>query len=74
MRQVMGILLILTGVAYIAFHGFSFSSREKVLDIGPLEASTTTHHEVMPYSPLLGGAIVAGGTILFIAGLNRRVS
>jgi drug/metabolite transporter (DMT)-like permease len=72
MKQVIGILLILVGVAYFSFQGFRYTSQEKVLDIGPLHATANTQKELVPYSPLLGGAIVAGGTLLFLAGLARR--
>lgn len=73
MRQTIGILLVIIGVAYFVFHGFSYTSREKMLDIGPIEATRTSHNEIIPYSPWLGGAIVAGGIILFIAGIRRPV-
>ena len=71
MRQVIGVLLIVVGVAYIAFNGFRYSASEKVLDVGPLEATTQTTREVVPYSPVLGGAVVIGGALLFIAGFRR---
>jgi hypothetical protein len=74
MRQTIGIFLVIIGVAYFAFHGFRYTSRDKILDIGPLEATSTSHNEILPYSPLLGGAIIAGGVILFIAGLHRPVA
>jgi hypothetical protein len=71
MRQVIGILLVILGIGYFAFQGFSYTSKEKVLDIGPIEATSTSHNEIIPYSPLLGGAIIAGGAVLFLAGLKR---
>jgi len=74
MRQIVGTLLIIIGVAYFAFHGFSYTSHEKMMDIGPIEASRTSHNELLPYSPLLGGALVGGGLILFLAGFSRRAS
>ena len=44
---------------------------EKVLDIGPIEA-TTKHRKTIPIPPLAGGAIVAAGVILVIAGTKAR--
>jgi drug/metabolite transporter (DMT)-like permease len=72
MRQVLGILLAIVGVAYIVFHGFHFTSHEQILGIGPIQATTSTRQELIPYSPLLGGVIIAGGIMLFVAGLARR--
>ncbi|MCE3234995.1 MAG: hypothetical protein K0Q50_1175 [Vampirovibrio sp.] len=74
MKQVIGILLVLVGIAYYAFQGFTYTSREKVLDVGPIEATSTSRNEIMPYSPILAGAIVIGGVALFISGLRRPVS
>ena len=70
MRQVIGILLVIAGIAYFTMHGFHYSEQKKVLDIGPLQASTQSEKELLPYYPLLGGAIVAGGALLFLAGLS----
>ena len=74
MRQTIGIILVIVGVAYFIFQGFTYTSREKVLDVGPLEATSTARNEIIPYSPILGGAIIAGGVILFLAGTRRSVS
>lgn len=74
MRQVIGILLVILGIAYFSFKGFSYTSKEKVLDIGPIEATSTSKNEIIPYSPLLGGAIIVGGAVLFLAGLKRPAS
>jgi hypothetical protein len=71
MKQIVGIVLVIIGVAYFSFQGFRYTAQEKVLDIGPIQASKTTSQEFLPYSPLLGGAIVAGGVILFLAGFRR---
>ena len=40
--KLIGILLIVFGVVALAVGGFSYTEREKVLDIGPLEATTET--------------------------------
>jgi drug/metabolite transporter (DMT)-like permease len=71
MRQILGILLAIVGVAYIVFHGFHFTSKERVFGIGPIEATSSTRQDIIPYSPLLGGAMIAGGILLFVAGLAR---
>ena len=73
MRQTIGVLLVIIGVAYFVFHGFSYTSREKLLDVGTIEATATSHKDIIPYTPVLGGAIIAGGVILFIAVIRRTV-
>lgn len=73
MKQIIGVLLIVAGVAYYAFDGFHYTRREKVLDVGPLEATTATQETAIPYSPAVAAAAVAGGLILVIAGVRRSV-
>jgi di/tricarboxylate transporter len=71
MTRIVGIVLIVLGLAALAFGGFSFTREEKILDIGPIEA-TAEKRESVPLPPLLGGAALVGGIVLLIAGSRRR--
>jgi len=68
---VAGVVLIVVGVLILAYGGFSFTRREKVLDIGPIQA-TAERHERVPLPPILGGAAILGGIGLLVAGSRRR--
>jgi hypothetical protein len=57
------VVLIVIGIAIVIWGVFGFTTREKVVDIGPIHASKETHHDV-PYGTLAGGAIVLGGVLL----------
>jgi hypothetical protein len=70
--QILGIVLIIAGVLLLAYGGFSYTKREKVLDIGPVEA-TTEQHRTVPVPPIVGGAAVIGGIALLVVGSRRRV-
>ena len=69
--KIAGILLIVLGIVALAYGGISYTRREKVLDIGPLEA-TAERRETIPLPPLLGGLALAGGVVLLIAGSRKR--
>jgi hypothetical protein len=69
--KIAGIILIVIGVIALAYGGISYTRREKVLDIGPIEA-TTERRETIPLPPLLGGLALAGGVVLLIAGSRRK--
>jgi len=69
--KLIGTLLIVFGVVALAVGGFSYTKREKVLDIGPLTA-TTEKHETIPLSPIVGIVAVAGGVALVFAGSRSR--
>jgi uncharacterized membrane protein HdeD (DUF308 family) len=69
--KVMGILLIVLGVIALAYGGISYTREEKVLDIGPLEA-TAERRETIPLPPVLGALALVGGIVLMIAGSRRK--
>jgi hypothetical protein len=69
--RIMGIILIVLGVIALAYGGISYTKEEKVLDIGPIEATAKTR-ETIPLPPLLGGLALAGGVALMIAGSRKR--
>jgi hypothetical protein len=69
--KIIGILLIVVGIIALAYGGISYTRREKVLDIGPIEA-TAERRETIPLPPLLGGLALAGGIVLLIAGTRRK--
>ena len=72
MASLVGILLIVLGVIGLAVGGINYTRREKVIDIGPIEA-TAEKHERIPLPPVVGGLALAAGVVLLIAG-NRRTS
>jgi len=60
MNKLLGIALIILGVCALAWGGFTYKTREKVVDIGPIEATREkTHH--IPVAPIAGGIAVAAG-------------
>jgi uncharacterized membrane protein len=65
-----GIALILLGIVAFAYQGISYTSREKVIDVGPLQASVDTK-KTIPFSPLLGGLVLVGGIVLVVVGTKK---
>lgn len=66
-----GVLLIILGIGALAYQGFSFTDREKVLDVGPLEATKETEKTV-PIPPIVGIAALVGGVALVAVGARKR--
>lgn len=67
MLKIVGVLLILAGVAALIYGGFSYTSREKAVDIGPVQIDKTEHHS-LPISPILGVVAIVGGAVLVYSG------
>jgi hypothetical protein len=68
--MIIGIVLIALGVLALAYQGITYTSREKIIDIGPIQATHETR-KTIPVSPILGGASLAGGIILLIIGAKK---
>jgi hypothetical protein len=66
-----GVLLILLGVAALAYQSVTYTSRETVIDVGPVQA-TAERERTLPLPPLLGIATVAGGVALLVAGIRKK--
>jgi hypothetical protein len=62
-----GILLIVFGGLALAYQGFTYTHREKVLDIGPIHA-TRDDQERVSIPPILGGLALVGGIALLVVG------
>jgi hypothetical protein len=63
--RVIGIVLIVAGVLALAYQGITYTTREKVLDVGPIEA-TAEDRETIPLPPIIGVAALAGGIVLLL--------
>jgi drug/metabolite transporter (DMT)-like permease len=63
------LILIVIGIGIVIWGGFGFTTREKVLDVGPIHATKEEHHNV-PYGPLAGALIAVGGVALLMKSKN----
>jgi drug/metabolite transporter (DMT)-like permease len=68
--SLIGFVLIVLGVVGLALGGFSFTRKEKVLDVGPVEA-TADKKEHMAVPPLLGVLAIVGGVVLVATSARR---
>jgi len=66
-NKTLGIILIALGLFGLAWGGFTYTTREKVLDVGPVHATRDKTHDVM-LPPIAGVAALVGGVILLAAG------
>ncbi len=62
--------MIVLGVAALAYQGFTYKSRDTVVDIGPLHV-TGERDKTVPLPPIIGIAAIAGGIALTVAGSRR---
>jgi hypothetical protein len=65
--KILGIVLIVLGLAGLAYGGISWTQREEVVDLGPLEV-TSEERETLPVPPIIGGVLVIVGAALLFTG------
>jgi hypothetical protein len=68
---IVGVVLIILGIIALAYQGITYTTREKVIDLGPLKASVEKE-KTIPLPPVLGGLAVAAGVFLVWVGAKRR--
>jgi len=68
--KIVAIVLIVLGAISLAYGGISYTTREKVLDLGPIEA-TAERHKTVPLPPIVGGIALAAGIGLLVLGSKK---
>jgi len=63
----MGIILIVLSIIGFAYQGITYTTREKVIDIGPIQA-TAEREKTIPLPPVFAGLAFVGGIALVIVG------
>jgi hypothetical protein len=65
-----GIVLIALGVIALVYQGITYTTRETVIDLGPLKAQVEKE-KTIPFPPILGVLAIAGGVVLVVVGARR---
>ena len=63
---VVAIILIVIGIVAFAFQGITYTTREKAIDLGPIQVTTEKTRKV-PLLPIVGAITLVGGIVLLIA-------
>ena len=67
--RILGVLVIVLGVVLLVYGGITWTERDKVADIGPVEITKTDHNR-LPVPPIVGGLILAAGVGMLL--VKRR--
>lgn len=70
-KMIIAIILIALGIAALAYQGITYTTREKVVDLGPIQM-TAEKSKTIPLPPILGAIAIAGGIVLLVVG-GRKV-
>ena len=69
-RTVVAVMLMAVGLLALAYQGFTYTTREKVVDIGPVHV-TAEKTKTPPLPPIFGVIAVVSGLVLLVAGRKK---
>ena len=69
-HTLIGIILIVIGIIAFTYQGITYTTREKVVDIGPIQM-TADKTKTIPLPPIVGGIALVGGIVLLVAGSKK---
>jgi hypothetical protein len=70
MNRNLGIILVIIGAVMLIWTGVSFTKKEKVVDLGPLQVSVDKK-QTIGWPPYLGTILLVGGIIIIVTGKKR---
>ena len=69
--NLLGIILIIFGIVSLAYMGFTYTTREKVAQIGSVQVTADTQKTVS-IPPALGGLSLVAGIVLVVIGTRKE--
>ena len=69
-NSLIGIILIVIGIVALAYQGITYTTREKVVDLGPIQVSADKTR-TFPLPPIVGGIALVGGIVLLVMGSRK---
>ena len=69
-KNIIAIIMIAVGVLVFTYQGITYTTREKVVDLGPIQM-TAEKTKTLPLPPILGAIALVGGIVLLVVG-NRK--
>jgi uncharacterized membrane protein YidH (DUF202 family) len=65
-----GVVLIIVGIAALAYQGITYTTTEKVVDLGPIQV-TSDKTRTLPLPPIVGGIALVGGIVVLVVGSKK---
>ncbi len=70
--KIFGIVLIVAGLLMLVFGNISYTKKEKVMDLGPVEINANTK-KTIDWPNYAGGITALAGVIILIAGRKKGI-
>jgi len=70
LKTIIAIILIAVGIVALAYQGISYTTREKVVDLGPIHM-TADKTRTLPLPPIVGAVALVGGIVILVTGKKK---
>jgi hypothetical protein len=68
---ILALILIVVGVIVLGYGGYtSFTTKENVAKLGPVEINKNQEHPI-PIGPIVGGICIVGGIVIFVSSRGK---
>lgn len=65
MNKSIGLILLIVGIVMLIWTSFTYTKREKIIDVGPLQVSAD-RQKTVNWPPYAGVILVVGGVVLLL--------
>ncbi len=69
-KTIVAIILIAIGIVAFTYQGITYTTRDKIVDIGPIQM-TADKTKTVPLPPILGGIALVGGIVLLVVSTKK---
>ena len=69
-KIIIAIMLIALGIVAFAYQGITYTTREKVVDVGPIHV-TAEKTKTLPLPPIAGAIAIVAGIVLLVMGRKK---
>lgn len=69
-KTIVGLVLVVLGVLALVYQGIPYTTKEEVVNIGPIRATAETE-KTLPIHPVFGALILGGGVLLVVMGSRK---
>ena len=69
-KSIIAIILIALGIVAFVYQGITYTTREKVVDLGPIQM-TAEKTKTIPLPPIVGAIALVGGIVLLVVGSRK---
>ncbi len=70
MNKSVGLILIVLGAILLIWTGFTYTKKEKIVDLGPIQVSAD-REKTVNWPPYAGGVVLLAGIVILVTAKNK---